>query len=173
MRRVLTFLFLLTAFHSTYAQKLEVGVLGGVRSNGGWTTSLSYHHKIGKVQPGLVVEYNYIDKKYTFLTFTTSEYYAISPGVNLNLPLSIDKGYIYPGVALRYSSGNDGAYLHKGLEYGIHAGIMYKLVSLLYLNVETGFRSNAFNITDASTGSKLGTTKSVLIPITAGLRLSF
>lgn len=172
MKKLITVLLILLLSVGAEAQKHEIGVLGGIRSEGGWTGSVAYYHKIWKFQIGPVLEYTGINKQYTFVAFTTSSYTAIAPGVNANIIVPISKGYIYPGVTARYRIGNDGTYDHNGMEYGVQAGIVYKLVKFLALNVETGFRTNKINIIDG-TSAKVGSTSSVSIPITAGIRLRF
>ena len=152
------------------AQKMEAGLLGGIKSDGGWTGSAAFYLKLWQLQVGPVVEMHSTRGKYVFPTFATSTYTAILPGVNVNYIFPITRGYVYPGITARYRTGNDGLADYNGVDYGLQMGVVFKLVKSLSLNAETGFRSENTNVTHPSGSGKITNT---YIPITVGLRFGF
>lgn len=154
------------------AGKNEIGVLGGVKSDGGYTASIAYYRQLGMLQVAPVLEFGSVTKKYSFLAFTTNGYSYISPGLNVNVAIPFPKGYIYPGVTARYRMGNGSIYEYKGLEYGLQAGVVYKIVKFLSVNVETGFRLESIGVYGTN-NTKFGSLSNSFIPITAGIRLHF
>lgn len=172
MKKLFVYIMLAAVSFTANAGNNEIGVLGGIKTDGGYTASIAYYRKVGMLQIGPVLEMSSVVKTYKFLTFNTNTYTAISPGVNVNVALPFPKGHIYPGVTARYRIGSGSLYEYKGLEYGLQAGVVYKLVKFLSINVETGFRLENIGVFDA-TDKELGRLKNSFIPITAGVRLHF
>lgn len=172
MKRFITYILLATLPVVAHAGNNEIGVLGGIKTDGGYTVSAAFYRKFKMLQVGAVLEMSSVVKKYNFITFSTNNYTAISPGVNVNIAVPFPKGYIYPGVTARYRMGSGSIYEYKGLEYGLQAGVVYKLVKFLSLNVETGFRLENIGVYNAG-NTELGRLKNSFIPITAGVRLHF
>lgn len=169
MKKYIFILLMMVPF-AMQAQRIEAGLLGGLKSDGGWTGSAALYVKLWKLQVGPVVEMNSTTGKYVFPTFATSTYTAIMPGVNVNYTFPFPRGYVYPGITTRYRIGNDGASDYRGVDYGLQLGVVFKLVKSLSLNVETGFRSENTNVTNPL---GKGTITNTYIPMTVGLRWSF
>src|SRR5690606_31027230 len=94
---------------------------------------------------------------------------AVSPGINANIVFPFPKGYIYPGITVRYRIGSDAVYDYRGVDYGLQAGVVIRLIKSLSANAETGFRAGGISIIDAA-GVKRGSAGNIIIPIAAGLR---
>lgn len=169
------------------AQKSEIALSGGIRSEGAYIASLGYYLKLWKVQVGAIGEFSAVDIAQPNIANENIKKPVLSPGINANFIISIPRGYVYPGIAARYAIGIDQKTL-KGSEYGVHGGVVIRLIKSLSANAEAGVRvqnvkydAAAMGVGKAyftSSGSIATSTFTVsasylYFPLTLGLRWSF
>lgn len=171
MKKIVAAAVLMISALTVNAQRHEVGILGGMRSDGAWTGSAGYYFKLGKVQLGPEVEFNGINKTYTTFGFTTGTYTTIAPGANINYLIPITRGYVYPGLTGHYQFASDNLYDYSAIDIGVQLGIIIKLVKKLSLNAETGLRAETTKFESNVAGIGSGTISNMIIPFAVGVRL--
>lgn len=127
---------------SANAQKVEVGIAGGPKlGRDGYVGAVSGYVTLWKLlQVGAVCEVGQINPDITFTHPSSSR--IIAPGINVNYKVPIARGYLYPGVAARYTRGRNAIEQDlNGYELGVHAGMVMKIVKSLSVNAEVGLRA--------------------------------
>lgn len=184
MIKKVTFIALLLLPLAAIAQKSELGIAAGIRTDGGATGSLAYYLKLWRIQVGAVAEVS--DVRAITTLSSNDNYLVFAPGININFIVPFPRGYFYPGIAARYTTGKDDNMSRlKGTEYGVHAGVVLKIVKSLSASAEAGFRlhnakvdymqvgfnnSGSIPSTTVPYGASIGY---VNIPMTLGLRWAF
>lgn len=166
------------------AQKSEIGVAGGVRSDGSYIGSLAYYLKLWKLQVGAVGELSQVNTNRSSIIggFNDPGTHVFCPGINVNFIIPFPRGYVYPGIAGRYTAGIDEKV--KGIDLGLHAGIVVKLVKSLSVNAEIGARYQdvkyegvmnklTFATTEPAMPVVINRLSYMYVPMTLGLRLAF
>lgn len=120
------------------AQKIELGVAGGVKPKTGYAGSVAGYLSFWKLQVGAVAEVGNID--YSRFRSRESPYTVFTPGANLNFKIPFARGYAYPGLRYRYITNINGNDLNKvrGSEMGVHGGVVVKIFKSLSANAELG-----------------------------------
>lgn len=175
MKKILFALTLILATTSVQTNAMELGLMGGYRTDGTWTGSMVYYFNVWRLQFGPVVEVSNIERNFTILnTTSTLSYTQVSPGLNANFRIPFKRGYVYPGVTGRYQLGSDGTYAYRGIDYGINAGIVVNIIGkVLALNAETGFRVSNIKQTLVSSGADVTSVSTPFVPAQLGIRLRF
>lgn len=157
------------------AQRSEVAVMGGMKSDGGWMGSLGYHLKLGPVQVGAVGEAAAANTNYVILgTTTTKNYTYYSVGANVAYLFKIPRGYVYPAFVFRQKlPATVSSDKYSGMQAGLQMGLTFKIYKSLYLNGETGFRYDVTGFeTKGTTGAVSSATLSnIVIPVMLGIRV--
>lgn len=166
------------------AQKVELGVAGGPKlGNNGYVGSVGAYVKLWKLQVGAVCEAGNMEFKSRYMP--VPKFLTVAPGANVNYIIPIKQGYVYPGVAARYTWGSNEVHHNlRGVELGVHTGITLKIVKSLYVNAEVGIRAQraTVDVSGAHTGNSQ-TLDSVVpweqgatqfnVPALVGLRWAF
>lgn len=171
MKKIVAAAILMISAFTANAQRHEMGILGGIRSDGAWTGSAGYYFKLGKVQLGPEVEFNGINKTYISYGYTTGTYTSIAPGINVNYLIPITRGFVYPGITAHYQFASDNQYDYRSRDLGVQLGVIIKLVKKLSLNAETGLRTESTRFESNGAGNGRGIISNMIIPAAVGIRL--